>query len=253
MKNKSMLLEGSKIGYNLKLGYYSVVGENVKIGDNVVIGNNVTIHNDSVIGNNVRIDDNTVIGKLPMRVRTSALDTAKELKPCTVSDNCVIGTSVVLYRGCSIGAECLVADLATIREDVAVGNNTIVGRGAAVENCCTIGAFCKLETNVYVTAYSEIQDHVFIAPGVITSNDIYAARGSADTVFKGVTVKRGGRIGAQATVLPGITINEDGFAAAGSMVTKDIPEAAIHCGNPARYMKPVPDEQQLGNILDNIK
>jgi len=247
MKNKNIILEGSKIGQNFRLGHFSVVGENVKMGDNVIIGNNVTIHNESIIGNNVRIDDNTVIGKLPMRVRTSALDMAKQLKPCTISDNCVIGTSVVIYRGCSIGAECLVADLSTIREDVTVGNNTIVGRGAAVENFCTIGAFCKLETNAYVTAYSEIEDYVFIAPGVVTSNDKYAARGSADTVFKGVTVKRGGRIGAQATVLPGITINEDGFAAAGSMVTKDIPTAAIHCGNPAGYMKPVPEEQRLEN------
>ncbi len=242
----AMIDESCEIGSNASIGYYSIIGNNVKIGENVKIGNHVVIHDESIIGDNIRIDDHTVIGKLPMRVATSILSTSTNLPPCNIGHNCVVGTSVILYRGCTIGNSCLVADLSTIRENVSIGNNTIIGRGVAIENNCTVGSLCKLETNVYITAYSEIEDDVFVAPGVVTSNDRFAARlKGKEYIFKGVTIKHGGRIGAQATILPEVTIHEEGFAAAGSIVTKDIPGKTIHCGNPAKYMKSVPEDQLL--------
>ncbi len=242
----SIIGESSKIGAEVSIGCYSIIGSNVKIGRNTKIGNHVVIHDDSIIGENVRIDDHTDIGKLPMRVATSVLAAAPNLPPCDVGDNCVIGTSAILYRGCNIGNACLIADLSSIRENVSVGNNTIIGRGVSIENNCIIGSFCKLETNVYITAYSTLEDDVFVAPGVVTSNDRFAARlKGKEYVFKGVTIKHGGRIGAQATILPEITIQEEGFAAAGSIVTKDIPRGIVHCGNPAKYMKCVPEDQLL--------
>ncbi len=244
MKNRSVISKSAQIGDCFQMGSFSMIGENVLIGNNVIIGNNVTIYNDTQIGNNIRIDDNTVIGKLPMKVKTSSLNISGKLEPCIIKDNCIIGNFVVLYRGCSIGSECLIADLSSIREDVTIDNNTIIGRGVSIENCCSIGAFCKLETNAYITAYSEIEDYAFIAPGIVTTNDRYAARQHGVT-FKGVTVKKGGRVGAQATILPEVIIYENGFAAAGSVVTKNIPKNEIHCGNPAKYMKDVPLKQQI--------
>lgn len=250
-RNETVMIGKYNIfGEGISIGTYSVIGNNVKIGKNTKIGNHVVIHDGVVIGSNVRIDDQTVIGKLPMSVSTSALKVDNNLSNCIIEDNCVIGTAVILYKGCTIGANCLIADLSTIRENVKIGNNTIIGRGVAIENFCEIGSYCKLETNVYITAYSNLEDNVFIAPGVVTSNDNYAARlKGKELIFKGVTVKRGGRIGAQATILPGKIINEDGFAAAGSVVTKDIPIGKIHCGNPAKYLREVPEDQLIDNQL----
>lgn len=235
-----------RMGEEVSIGCYSIIGSNVTLGDNVRIGNHVVIHEGTVIGSNIRIDDHTVIGKLPMRVATSVLSVSNSLPPCNIGSGCVIGTSAVLYRGCGIGEACLIADMATIRENVTVGNHTIIGRGVAIENNSSVGNRCKLETNVYITAFSTVEDEVFVAPGVITSNDRFAARlKDKEYVFKGVTIKRGGRIGAQATILPEVTIHEEGFAAAGSIVTKDVPAKTIHCGNPAKYMKAVPEDQLL--------
>jgi hypothetical protein len=75
-----------------------------------------------------------------------------------------------------------------------------------------IGRYCKLESECYITAYSTLEDRVFVAPGVVTSNDNYVGR-TAERFkhFKGVRVKKGGRIGAGSIVLPGITIGEDGW------------------------------------------
>lgn len=244
----NFISDKAKIGNNVKIGKFSVIEDDVVIGDNCIIANNVVIHSGSQIGNNVRIDDNTVIGKLPMRSVNSIFKGEERLEGCVISEGCLIGAGVVIYAGCSIGKNTLIADLATVRENVTIGDKTIIGRGAAVENFCKVGSNCKIETNVYLTAYSTIEDYVFIAPGVVTSNDNYAARSKERYKhFKGVTVKKGGRIGAQATILPGKTINEDGFVAAGSVVTHDVERAKIVAGNPSRYFRDVPKDQLLEN------
>jgi UDP-2-acetamido-3-amino-2,3-dideoxy-glucuronate N-acetyltransferase len=245
---ENFVSDNSKIGVNVSFGYFTVVEEDVQIGRNCIIGHNVTIRKGSIIGENVRIDDNTVIGKEPMRSVNSIFKSEEKLPPAQICDNCLIGTGVVIYCGCKIGEKTLVADLATIRENVSIGSKTIIGRGVAVENFCEVGSNCKLETNAYITAYSKLEDNVFIAPGVVTSNDNFAARSKERFgKFKGVTVKRGGRIGAQATILPGKVIYEDGFVAAGSVVTKDVEREKIVSGSPAKILRDVPTEQLLNN------
>lgn len=244
----NFISETSILGADVTLGHFVVIEDTVKIGDNCLIGSNVVIHKGTTIGANVRIDDNTVIGKEPMRAANSIFKDKKSYEGSVISDNCLIGTGVIIYCGCKIGSYTLVADLATIREDVIIGERTIIGRGVAVENFCIIGSNCKIETNVYLTAYSNIEDNVFIAPGVITSNDNFAGRSKErHKHFKGVTVKKGGRIGANATILPGKTINEDGFVAAGSVVTKDVAKEFIVKGNPAKHSTNVPQNQLLRN------
>lgn len=240
--------ESASLGGNVKIGHFAVVEDKVQIGDNCIIGHNVVIHEGSIIGNNVRIDDNTVVGKTPMRAVNSIFKDDKKYTPCSIADECLIGAGAIVYCGCEIGEKTLIADLATIREDVTIGSKTIIGRGATIENFCKIGSNCKIQTNVYLTAYSEVEDNVFIAPCVVTSNDNYAARSKERfNKFKGITIKKGGRLGAGVVVLPGKTINEDGFAAAGSVVTKDVEKATIVAGNPAKKFREVPEDQLLEN------
>ncbi len=244
----SIIDKSASIGKETFIGEYCVIGKNVYIGAGCVIGNGVIIHDDSRIGTAVRIDDHAVLGKSPMRAAQSATTKEQELPPLTIGDNCIIGTSVVIYRGCKIGNKVLVADLSSVRENVTVGNFTIVGRGVTIENFCEIGNYCKLETNVYVTAYSKIEDRVFIAPCVATSNDNFVGRTKERfKYFKGVTVKKGGRIGVGAVILPGKTIGEDCLVAAGALITSDTPPRKIMAGVPAKEFRDVPVEQLLEN------
>jgi len=238
----------AKIDGDVTFGQGCVVGENVEIGPGCRIGHHVVIHDDTRIGSNVRIDDHAVLGKLPMRAANSATTKEQELPPLTVGDTCIVGTGVVLYRGAGIDAKVLMADLCTIRENVTVGRGTIVGRGVTVENFCKVGRYCKLESECYITAYSELEDRVFVAPGVVTSNDNFVGR-TAERFkhFKGVTVKRGGRIGAGSVILPGVVIGEDGLVAAGSVVTRDVAPRTIVMGAPAKKWRDVPAEQLLEN------
>lgn len=238
----------AKVGSDVRVGFYTVILEDVEIGDNVIIGHHVVIHAGTKIGSNIRIDDHAVIGKQPMKALTSATSDDSVQPPCILHDGCIVGTGAVVYAGCEIGESCLIADLATVRENVTIGKKTIVGRGAAVENYCTIGEFCKLETNAYITAYSTLEDRVFVAPGVVTSNDNFVGRTlERFKHFKGVTVKKGGRIGANATTLPGVTIAEDTLVAAGSVVTHDTIAKKVYLGVPAREVRDVKEEQLLEN------
>src|SRR5262249_12723564 len=152
---------------------------------------------DSVIGDSVRVDDFAVIGKRPLRAVNSVLKPAQELTPARIGARCLIGTGAAIYRGAELDEAVLVADQATGRDRVQVGAFSIVGRGVVVENDCAVGRYCKLETEAYLTAYSLLEDRVFVAPQVTTSNDRFVGRTEERLKrFKGVTVRRGGRIGA---------------------------------------------------------
>ncbi len=239
---------GAVLGAGTTHGEGCVIGANVRIGTGCRIGHHVVIHPDTVIGNDVRVDDHATLGKLPMKAANSATTKDQELAPLTVGDVCIVGTGVVLYRGAAIDGKVLMADLCTVRENVTIGRGTIVGRGVTVENFCAIGRYCKLESECYVTAYSTLEDRVFVAPGVVTSNDNFVGR-TAERFkhFKGVTVRRGGRIGAGSVILPGIEIGADALVAAGSVVTRDVPPKTIVLGQPARPWRAVPEEQLLDN------
>jgi UDP-2-acetamido-3-amino-2,3-dideoxy-glucuronate N-acetyltransferase len=238
----------AELGVGTEVGHFTIIGPRVRIGRNCRVGNNVTIHRGTRIGDNVRVDDGTVIGKLPMKAVISATTKEETLSPTVIGDDCLIGTSAVIYAGAAIGPKVLVADLATVREKVVIGEATIVGRGAAIEGSTKIGSRCKIETNVYITAYSEIEDYAFVAPCVATSNDNFVGRTKERFKhYKGVTVKRGGRLGVNSTILPGKVIGEDSLVAAGALVTKDAPPRKIVAGSPAKVFRDVPDEQLLEN------
>ncbi len=231
---------------DVRIGRHVVIGEDVEIGPGSTLGHGVVLHDGTRIGSRVRIDDHSVIGKSPMRARLSAVTKAVALDPPVVQDDCLIGAHTVLYRGCVLGSGVLIADLATVREQSTIGDLTIIGRGVSVENQVTIGARCKIETGAYITALSVIEDLCFIAPEVTFTNDNFAGRTAERFLhFKGVTLRRGARVGANATVLPGLVIGEDAFVAAGSVVTRDVPARMVVVGSPARVLRPVSTEQLL--------
>lgn len=246
--SSSVIAKSASVGHNTRFGEFCVIGDNVRIGAGCVIGHHVVIHADTSIGDNVRIDDGTVVGKTPMKAANSATTKDQQLPPCKVESDCIIGTNVVIYRGSEIARRVLIADLSTVRENVSIGRFTIVGRGVAIENFCKIGKYVKLETNVYVTAYSEIEDRCFIAPCVATSNDNFVGRTEERFKhFKGVTVKKGARLGANCTILPGKVVHEDALVAAGAVLTSDAPAHKIVAGVPAKPFRDVPKEQLLEN------
>lgn len=242
------------IGKGTQLGLNVIIEDDVEIGTNCRIGHGVIIKNGVRIAADVEIQENTILGKWPLTSPRSIFKESKSFTPTEIGQGCKIGANAIVYIQVKIGKHNLIADLATIRENVTIGDLNIIGRGVAIENFVKIGDRCKLETNCYITAYSEIADYCFIAPGVTTSNDNYMGRDEERFKhFKGLTVKRGGRIGVNATILPGKTVREDGMVGGGSLVTKDVGQQEVWAGSPARKKGKVPERQLLKHNLDKIK
>lgn len=222
------------------------VGNDVSIGAGTVVGHHVVIHDGTRIGMEVRLDDGCILGKLPLRSAVSAVTRDTTLPPTSLGDRCLVGSHAIVYRGALIGDGVLVADLATVREETSIGNLSIIGRGVAVENQVTIGTRCKIETGAYITAKSRIGAFCFVAPEVTFTNDNYVGRSEERFKhFGGVVMEHGARVGANATVLPGITIGREALVAAGSVVTREVPPLTVVLGSPARAIREVPFEQRL--------
>lgn len=238
--------EEASIGEGVTFGYNCIVEAGVQIGNGVTIGHNVILYAGAKIGEGSIIHDNVVIGKKPMRAARSIMKEQKHYDPPVIGVRCTIGTNAVIYAQAKLADEVFVADLATVRENVTIGRQTIVGRNVTVENESSVGAFCKLETNAYITAFSTIEDYVFVAPGVVTSNDNYIGRTDKRfAAFKGCTIKRGGRVGANSTLLPGVVIEPDAVVGAGSVARKTLKSGIVYVGNPAKELRPVDPEQLL--------
>ena len=199
----------------------------------------------TVIGEGCRILDYAVVGKQPT---LSPRSTAKreDLPPLELGAGTIVSTGAVVFAGTTVGERVIVGDQACIRERCTIGDDVVVGRGSLVENDTTVGALTKIQAHAYITAYSLLEDNVFIAPCVITTNDNFMGRTEKRLeLLRGPTIRRGARVGGGAVLLPGIEIGEEAFIGAGAVVIRDVPARALMVGNPARQLREVPEEELL--------
>jgi acetyltransferase-like isoleucine patch superfamily enzyme len=201
----------------------------------------------TVLGVGVRVLEHAVVGKQPS---LSPRSTAKreELPPTEIGEGTIVSTGAVVFAGTTVGARAILGDQSCVRERVVVGDDVVIGRGSLVENDTTIGALTKIQAEAYITAYSTLEEHVFIAPCVVTTNDNFMGRTERrHGLIKGPTIRRGARIGGGAILLPGVEIGEDAFVGAGAVVTKDVDARMVVVGNPARVVRPVAEDELLEN------
>jgi acetyltransferase-like isoleucine patch superfamily enzyme len=199
------------------------------------------------LGEGVKVLEYAVVGKQPA---LSPRSTAKreELSPAEIGEGTVVSTGAIVFAGAKVGARVILGDQSCVRERVVVGEDVVIGRGSLVENDTTIGAMTKIQADAYITAYSTLEEHVFVAPCVVTTNDDFMGRTERrHELIKGPTIRRGARIGGGAILLPGVVIGEEAFVGAGAVVTKDVEPRMLVVGNPARVLRPVPEDELLEN------
>jgi acetyltransferase-like isoleucine patch superfamily enzyme len=206
-----------------------------------------TVYEGTVLGTNVRVLEGAVVGKQPS---LGARSTARRepLPPARIGDNTVVSTGAIVFAGSTIGADCIVGDQSCIRERVTMGDDCVLGRGSLIENDTSVGAHTRIQAGAYITAYSTLEEDVFIAPCVVTTNDNFMGRTERRReLMKGPTIRRSARIGGGAIICPAIEIGEEAFVGAGAVVTKDVPARKLVVGNPARVVRDVADDELRAN------
>jgi acetyltransferase-like isoleucine patch superfamily enzyme len=209
------------------------------------IAETAIVYPGTVIGEGCQILDYAVVGKQPT---LSPRSTAKreELPRLELGAGTTVSTGAVVFAGTTVGERVVVGDQACVRERCTIGDEVVIGRGSLVENDTSVGALTKIQAHAYITAYSLLEENVFIAPCVITTNDNFMGRTEKrHGLVKGPTIRRGARIGGGAVLLPGIEVGEEAFVGAGAVVLRDVPARAVMVGSPARQIREVPDEELL--------
>jgi len=180
-----------------------------------------------VLGEGVKVLEGAVVGKQPT---LSPRSTAKreDLPPLVLGAGTIVSTGAVVFAGTTIGERVIVGDQACVRERCTIGDDVVIGRGSLVENDTSVGALTKIQAHAYITAYSLLEDNVFIAPCVITTNDNYMGRTEKrHELIKGPTIRRGARVGGGSVLLPGIEIGEEAFIGAGAVVLRDVADEEL--------------------------
>ncbi|MCK4763604.1 MAG: N-acetyltransferase [Candidatus Aminicenantes bacterium] len=125
---------------------------------------------------------------------------------------------------------------AQVRESAKVGKNCILAKDVYVAQTVVIGNNVKTQNGVSIYMGVTIEDDVFLGPHMTFTNDLFPRSFINDYKLYPTLVKRGASIGANATVICGVTIGEYAMIGAGSVVTKDVPAHALMAGNPARLI-----------------
>ncbi len=192
------------------------------------------IHPNVYLGANATIGEFAIVGEPPRGKEPGELETV-------LGDNAVIRSHTVIYAGNRIGDDFQTGHGALVREENIIGDHVSIGSHSIVEHHVTIGNGVRLHSNVFVPEYTVLEDDCWLGPHVVITNARYPRSRNVKEQLKGATIKRRARIGANATLLPGVTIGENALVGAGAVVVEDVPDNAVVVGNPARVIKQISD------------
>ena len=209
--------EGIVVGIGSIIYKGTIIGKRCKIGHHVIIRPNVVLGDDSVV------EDFSILGE----------PTGRPVKDrnLIIGERACIRAHSILYQGTTIGNDLQTGHGVVIREENIIGHHLNIWSGSTIDYGSRLGDDILIHNQVYIPQFTFIEDGVFLAPGVKIANDKYPLN---KFDMKGPTIKRGSRVGMGSVLNPKITLGENSYIGAASMVTKDVPTGEIWMGNPAK-------------------
>lgn len=192
------------------------------------------IHPNVRLGAGAVVEDYCVIGCPPRGAAPGELETV-------IGDGAVIRSFTVIYAGNRIGRNFQTGNKANIREMNEIGDDVSVGTLSVVEHHVTIADGVRIHTQAFVPEYSRLEKGSWVGPNAVFTNALYPLAPDAKATLRGPVLEEGARVGANATLLPGVRIGRNSLVGAGSVVTRDVPAESVVAGNPARVVKSVSD------------
>ncbi len=155
---------------------------------------------------------------------------------CNMSHNYFVHESSYIDDQVNIGAETKIWHFSHILPNSSIGQDCTIGQNVVIGPDVEIGNYCKIQNNISIFKGVKLEDYVFCGPSVVFTNVINPrAHISRMDELRPTMVKYGATIGANSTIICGITIGKFAFVGAGSVVTKDVPDFALILGNPAGF------------------
>jgi len=184
------------------------------------------------LGTNVQIGDFVIIGMPPRGKGPGELETV-------INDNAIIRSHTVIYAGNTIGEDFQTGHGVLIREGNEIGDNVSIGSHSVVEHHVRIGNGVRIHSQAFVPEFSVLEDECWVGPNVVFTNAKYPLSPEAKKTLKGPLIRSGAKIGANTTLLPGVTVGRNALVGAGAVVVSDVPDGKVVVGNPARVVKDV--------------
>jgi len=184
------------------------------------------------LGENTQIDDFVIIGVPPRGVQPGELETV-------IGDNAHVRSHSVIYAGNHIGDDFATGHGVMIRELNQIGNQVSVGTQSVVEHHVHIGDHVRIHSQAFIPEYSTLMNNCWVGPNVVLTNALHPLCPRAKVCLKGATIEPGAKIGANATLLPDITIGRDALVGAGAVVVGDVPAGVVVVGSPAQIVKSI--------------
>ncbi len=188
------------------------------------------------LGENCRVEDYSIIGVLPREASEGSLETR------VGADSC-IRSHTVIYAGNVIGSRFQTGHGALIRESNRIGDDVSIGSHSVVEHHVRIGSHARIHSNAFVPEYSVLEEYAWVGPNVVLTNARYPRSRDVKSQLAGAQIKAHAKIGANATLLPGVVVGRHALVGAGSVVVRDVPDYKVVAGNPARVVN---DVRELG-------
>jgi acetyltransferase-like isoleucine patch superfamily enzyme len=188
------------------------------------------IHPNVHLGSDAQLGEYVIIGVPPADAKPGDLET-------WIGPGAAIRSHSVIYAGNRIGARFSTGHGVMIRELNTIGDDVSVGTHSVIEHHVTLGHGVRIHSNVFIPEFSIIDAGAWVGPNVVLTNAKYPRGRAVKDNLKGPRLMSGAKIGANATLLPGITIGRGAVVGAGSVVVRDVPDGKVVVGNPARVIK----------------
>ena len=152
------------------------------------------------------------------------------------TDGIRVHPTAIVEDGAEVGAGTSVWHHAHVRDGARIGQSCVLGKNVFIDTQAVVGDRCKIQNNVSVYHGVHIDDDVFVGPAATFTNDLVPRAFNAAWKVVGTHVSRGASIGANATIVCGVTLEEYSMVAAGATVTRDVAAYQLVAGTPARHL-----------------